>query len=93
MNILKRLKSSLFEDSKNIMEQAARVKEIKHLHRKRTQKCLFSKIRLKTVKRMVKENIYGRKVFCRIDPRLAVNRKKEELLKRYYMRKNIFLNQ
>ena len=45
LNILKRLKSSLFEDSKNIMEQAARVKEIKHLHRKRTQKCLFSKIR------------------------------------------------
>ena len=75
------------------MEQAARVKEIKHLHRKRTQKCLFSKIRLKTVKRMVKENIYGRKIFCRTDPRLAVNRKKEELLKRYYMRKDIFLNQ
>ncbi len=47
LNILKQLKSSLFEDSKNIMEQAARVKEIKHLHRKRTLKCLFSKIRLK----------------------------------------------
>jgi len=29
------------------------------------------KIRLKTVKRMVKENIYGRKVFYRIDPSLA----------------------
>ncbi len=27
------------------MERAARVKEIKHLHRKRTQKCLFLKIR------------------------------------------------
>ena len=27
------------------MEQAARVKEIKHLHRKRTQKCLFSEVR------------------------------------------------
>jgi hypothetical protein len=75
------------------MEQAARVKEIKHLHRKRTQKCLFSEIGLKTVKRMVKENIYGRKVFCRIDPRLAVNRKKEELLKRYYTRNDIFINQ
>ena len=48
------------------------------------------KIRLKMVKRMVKENIYGQKVFYRIDPSLAVNRKKEELLKRYYMRKNIF---
>ena len=44
-NILKRLKSSLFEDSKKYNGQAARVKEIKHLHRKRTQKCLFSKIR------------------------------------------------
>ncbi len=75
------------------MEQAARVKEIKHLHRKRTQKCLFSEIGLKTVKEMVKENIYGRKVFCRIDPRLAVTRKKEEPLERYYMRKNIFLHQ
>jgi len=40
-NILKRLKSSLFEDSKNTMEQAARVKEIKHLHRKRTQNVSF----------------------------------------------------
>ena len=29
---------------------------------------------------MVKENIYSRKKFCRIDPRLAVNRKKEEPL-------------
>ena len=53
---------------------------------------LFKKLD-QTVKRMVKENIYGRKVFCRIDPCLAVNRKKEELLKRYYMRKDIFLNQ
>jgi len=51
------------------------------------------KIRLKTVKRMVKENIYGRKIVYIIDPRLAVNRKKEELLKRYNMRKDIFLNQ
>ena len=75
------------------MEQAARVKEIKHLHRKRdTKLSLFKKLD-QTVKKMVKENIYGRKIFCRIDPRLAVNRKKEELLKRYYMRKDIFLNQ
>lgn len=50
---------------------------------------LFKKLD-QTVKRMVKENIYGRKIFYRIDPSLAVNRKKEELLKRYYMRKDIF---
>jgi len=42
---------------------------------------LFKKLD-QTVKRMVKVNIYGRKIFCRIDPRLAVNRKKEELLKK-----------
>ena len=42
---------------------------------------------------MVKENIYGREIVYIIDPRLAVNQKKEELLKRYYMRKDIFLNQ
>ncbi len=74
------------------MEGAARVEEIKHLHRKRTQKCLFSKIRPNSQKDG-QEILQLKNILWNRPKNLAVNQKKEELLEWYYEGENIFLDQ